>query len=345
MKNITSVDEFKTLIKSCDFWAEAWTIATLERILNIKLIIFSKTQYDADDFDNVVQCGEASEILLERGRFEPTHYILVDFQRFPSAHYRLITYKKRGALTFKELPYYIKELVANKCIEKQAGPFYLIPDFKNYDELLKLQANSRSKSLTEDIEIEADQSLFDDKIQFQFYSKSNGKPLPGKGAGEFIPSGRESEFSELAQIPEWRKKLSNFWDENEILIDGKRWKSVEHFYQASKFKEGHPDFYMLFSLDSGSELSKDALLAKAAGGKTGKKGKDLLRPKHVIMDPEFETGKDKIMEKAQYVKFTSNDGLKKLLKATKKAKLAHFRRGDEPEVFYSLMRVRNSLEK
>ena len=345
MKNIKSVQDFKKLIKTCDFWAEAWTIGTLERILNIKLIIFSKTQYDAGDYNNVLQCGEASEKLMAKGIFEPTHYILVDFQRFPQAHYQLITYKKRGALTFKEIPYYIKELVANKCMEKQAGPFYLIPDFKNFDEVLKLKSKSRSTSLTEDIEIEADQSLFDDKIQFQFYSKSNGKPLPGKGAGEFIPIGREIEFSELAQIPEWRKKLSNFWGENEMLIDGKRWKSVEHFYQASKFKEGYPDFYLQFSLDSGSDISKDPSLAKAAGGKTGKRGKDVLRPKHIVMDKDFDKSRDKIMEKAQYVKFTSNDGLKKLLKATGKAKLAHFRRGDDPEVFYTMMRVRNLLEK
>ena len=63
------------------------------------------------------------------------------------------------------------------------------------------------------------------------------------------------------------------------------------------------------------------------------------------MDKDFDKSRDKIMEKAQYVKFTSNDGLKKLLKATKKAKLAHFRRGDDPEVFYTMMRVRNLLEK
>ena len=66
------------------------------------------------------------------------------------------------------------------------------------------------------------------------------------------------------------------------ILHGKRWASVEH-YQGSKFKET-PEFYDQFSLDSGSKLSKDPVLAKAAGGKF--QGK-CVRPKEIVIDSDF----------------------------------------------------------
>ena len=346
MKNITTLAEFKALIQTCEFWAETWAISTLERLLNIKLIIFSEEEYDAGDTNNVIQCGQLNDTVLETaGKFTPDYYILVDYN---GSHYKLITWKKRGAMEFKELPYKVKELVADKCMERQAGPFYLIPDFKDFNNSLKqpdaqLIEGVINQEENKIIEIEADKSLFDDDIVFQFYSKSNDKPLPGKGNGEKIPPDKVKDFSELSQIVSWRKKLSNFWDENEMQIDGKKWKSVEHYYQASKFVEGNPEFYAQFSLDSGSELSKDVAMANAAGGKTGRLGAIVLRDKTIKMDKDFEKNSEAIMEKAQYIKFSENQGLKNLLKLTGKAKLLYYRRAAEPEIFYTLMKIRNRL--
>ena len=128
-----------------------------------------------------------------------------------------------------------------------------------------------------------------------------------------------------------------------MQIDGKKWKSVEHYYQASKFVEGNPEFYAQFSLDSGSELSKDVAMANAAGGKTGRLGAIVLRAKTIKMDKDFEKNSEAIMEKAQYIKFSENQGLKNLLKLTGKAKLLYYRRAAEPEIFYTLMKIRNRL--
>ena len=35
MKNIQTVDDFKRVVKTCDFWGDTWAISTLERVLNI----------------------------------------------------------------------------------------------------------------------------------------------------------------------------------------------------------------------------------------------------------------------------------------------------------------------
>jgi predicted NAD-dependent protein-ADP-ribosyltransferase YbiA (DUF1768 family) len=185
-------------------------------------------------------------------------------------------------------------------------------------------------------------SLFSEDIVFLFYSKSIDAK-PGKGSGEMIPSGQSDKFDALSKIKDWRKKLSNFWIQP-FELDGKRWQSVEHYYQGSKFKRT-PDFYHQFSLDSGSDISKDPALAKGAGGKSGKFDGKLVRPKEIRVDDGFfEQNRNKIeMYKAQHAKFTQHDDLMKLLKLTKDAKLMHYVRGSPNIAFYNLMYIRSKI--
>ena len=341
MKGIGNLDQFKRAVRHCDFWADTWAISTLERILNIKIIVMSSENYKADDTKNVLQCGQLNDKILEqRGRFTPDFYIIVDYT---GNHYKLIGYKKKMIFKFSEIPYDIKKMIYEKCMEKNAGPFFIIPDF------LKFKASQKKTVIKEaqyeDLSESKLRGLYNDDIVFQFYSKSLDKPLPGKGSGEKIPSDRLREYSTLASIPQWRKKLSNFWVQP-FTLDNHKWASVEHYYQGSKFKKTHPDFYLSFSLDSGTDLSKDPSMAKAAGEKNGKFKGELLRPAEVSIDSDFSEKRQKReIYSAQYAKFTQNEDLKTLLLATGDAKLAHFIKGSEPVVFDELMLIRDKIRK
>ena len=322
-----------------------------------------------------MQCGQLNDkVLEERGKFEPSFYILA--AHHGGYHYQMITYNNEKSFTFPELPQAVKSLVVDKCLEKIAGPYSLISEF--VEEKMKKVAPVQAEQQQQQAEQQAEQQaqaiaaatvvpdetnsdLYDNATVFRFYSKSNAKPLPGKGEGEMLgPEGRAA-YEALAKIPEWRRKLANSWNA-EFMLDNHRWASVEHYYQANKFKRNNANFYIQFSLDSpNSEFAKDSAIAKAAGGKSGtmlqtvdgKKKTVHIRPKNVVIDPDFYTitqgskysRGEMAMENAMRAKFTQNAELKTLLIATKKAKIEHVRSGKPAEVYNDLMRVRRELRQ
>ena len=342
MEKIDNVEAFKSIIKTCNFWGETWAISTLERVLNIKFILLSRENYNEGDADNVMQCGQLNDLILQnRGSFEPRHYIIIDYN---GSHFQLIKYKRRGIFTFKEIPYDLKQLIVEKCLEGESGPYSLIPDFQKLND--KATEGKKTKSVSEPGD-DLHNQYYDPEIVFQFYSKSSDKPYPGKGAGEKIPEKDVKDFTALSEIKGWRKMLSNFFV-SPFELDGRQWNSVEHYYQAAKFKKTNPEFYASFSLDKPSNLSKDPRLAKAAGGKSGKTkidGKVVeLRPKGIEADLDFfGKRKNEEMMRAQFAKFSQNPALKDMLLKTRNAKLTHHVRGSPPVVFTELMKVRKKL--
>lgn len=341
MENIQSLDEMKQFIKTCQFWADESTIEIMEQALNVKFIILFSDRFSEGDLEHVLGCPMSTE---NNTVIHPEFYIILDHT---GDHYKLIGYKHKKIFTFKELPYDLKQLIVNKCLERNAGGF---ADIHEFVELKKVQQqqkggfHSSSSSSYDDLTESKILHLYDDNTIFNYYGKSSDKPLPGKGDNETIDPKMIGEYVGLTKIPHWRRKLSKEWLQP-ISVDNHRWASVEHYYQASKFKKSNPDFYLSFSLDSGTDLSKNVDMAKAAGGKDGKYEGVQIRPKNVEMDKDFMDGRNaKELLLAETAKFTQNKDLKQLLLETKNAKLTMHERKKSPKTDDDLMILRHKLD-
>lgn len=336
ISEVDTLEKFRAYIQTPNFWADSWAIGTIEYRLNIKMIILSHRAYNEKSLDNVMDCGEINKHIQDSGKFNPTHYIMTSFS---GNHFKLVTYKDRRIFKFHEIPFYVKNLILNKCLEKSAGPFYVISDFQS---IMKTKLGKETGKSEKEPDL-THGDLYNENRLLIFGLKASKSANPGKMSGEKIPKEEMKLFLPLHRNAEWRRKLDDMY-EAQFNLDGHKWLSVEHYYQGAKFKNGFPDFSLQFSLDSDSEISKSADLATDAGGPSGKKKGQLLRPKNVVVDPTFYGDRSaQTRENALHEKFSQNEDLKQILLATRDAKLAHFIRGDEPEVDIMLMRIRRKL--
>jgi len=395
MKNIKNLDDLKAFMLSCDFWADAWAVPTLEELINTKIIVLSSEFYKKGKYSQVVNCGNfVSRAIETKGYFKPKYYIISEHT---GNHYKLIKYKKKSIFRFHDIPYKLKNILVEQCMESSGKTIYnYIPKFAKLigetvdvtkrpsegkqdflEEMSKKKSENKSKieevkeklgisQSIDEVEMEPsrtpqDDNLYDKNVEFLFHSKSANKK-PGKGTGEKIPDDRLIEFNELAKMKDWRKILSNFYmkskDSDKVVplfeLDGLKWASVEHYYQGNKFKKNNADYYRLFAIDSGSQIMDDPKKAKTAGGKTGKVSGKKFRPKTVVIDDDFfdDNNNEKIMEKGQTAKYQQDDLSRRVLLATKDAKLTHYvmsrkSKAERPPniVFYDTMRIRNRISK
>jgi len=341
-----SLESFREYVQTSKYWADSWAISVLERELQIKVVLLSQRAYLEHDYNGVLMCGELDQEMETSKQFSPKYYILTTHS---GDHYRLVSYKDKRILEFQEIPYHIKAMVINKCMERDSGAFYIIPEFRQLKRKMGLDENEGAP--VDEEEVSPDE--YDSKTVFAFYSQSAKTPHPGKGAKEQIPEDRRAEFVLLKKMVEWRKKLDDSWMQAPFTADGHKWASVEHYYQGAKFKKQHPDFSLQFSLDSQSEISKDVELAQGAGSKSGgpknrAKAKQgfAMRPQNVEIDPDFYGARSE-QERLTAVraKFSQNPDLKSLLLATKNAKLVHIERGQPAETDHLLMKVRQELRE
>ena len=182
---------------------------------------------------------------------------------------------------------------------------------------------------------------------FMFNANSADKP-PGSGVMEIIsPCDKKNNvFSMLRKIANWRKMLSNEFimvntklGINGLLIDDKKWASVEHFLLGSAVHHKMPDEY--------ENLMFDGIYGH----------NDISKIKSLLNIKRYDV-KESDLQKALNVKFDSeiNPYMCKVLKATKFAKLTSWKRGmqcNQEKIGFKiakdslltdeLMRIRSSL--
>lgn len=352
MKEIESVEDLRKFMKTTAYWADEWTLSTIERKLSIKCMVFAEDNYKEGDFnwilktmdpkkDRVFQCtsGEVNQ---------PKHYILLNYT---GRHYELISYKQKYMFDFSEMPYDVKIMAVIKCMESKSSVYNKIQSFRNFQSKLGISVSDlkdENDVVEEEIQREREmETSYDPDVVLMYYSKSANTVAPGKGNGESITPEKAPQYKELGlkKYNGWRRMLDDHWLA-EFTLDGHKWYTVEHYYQASKFRKMHPEFYKTFSLDQGSEeISKDVEMARVAGSKTGAKGKTQVRPANIKIDPDFYGGRYvEEREKALYCKFTQNADLKKILLLTQRSKLVKYVPKKEPEPDVLLMRTREKIK-
>ena len=341
MANVKNIEDLRTYIRTSNYWADTWAISTLERVLEIKVIILEETT----DPNAVMQCGQLNDDIAS---FSPKYYILANYTG--GNHYELVTYKKKGLFIFSEIPYGIKVLVVNKCMERNAGPYAIIPAFRQFQSDLGLEVAEPSEKTEE-----AERSdLYDPKYQFVFYHKSDSSKKPGDGSGEKpVPKNELTMFVGLIQKPvlPWRQQLDDQWSNAAFTVDHLRWTSVAHYLIALPFRKSEPTIYKAFSLDgSDKDLSTDIKVAKEAIDKkkiNGKMTEGKYYVKYKIVSKSGELGEDEIetaRKNALMAKFSQNADLTTMLLDTRNAVLKQFNPGKEATADILLMTVRKSLK-
>ena len=319
MRGVDNLEDFKAKIKTCEFWAETWAISTLERALNIKLVLLSHESFQQGDIDNVIHCGQLNDLILEKkGTFKPDYYVLADFNGY---HYKLITYKGRKILKQPELPIRLKKNIIQKCCENERGPYSIIEGFKT-------EKKTPDVISPEDLVESVHQTKYDDRTIFQFYGKSSNKPYPGRGSGETIQKESMKLFGDLKKIDSWRHILSNDWEES-FAFDKHNWLSVSHCIRGIQFKNNKDtENYERMSIDSGSEASQ-SIEALSKEIKTNR-GDELS---------------SEVVEAILMSKFSQKEDLKNVLLKTHNALLMNYVKGKKPTKNHELMNVRSKLSK
>jgi predicted NAD-dependent protein-ADP-ribosyltransferase YbiA (DUF1768 family) len=255
-------------------------------------------------------------------------------------------------LQFSEVPYGLKVKVVEKCMEKNAGMYAMLPAFKQFQMDL-----GREPILPKRDEIlpQEEEGLYDKEVVFMYWESSADKN-PGRGSGEQIVhlkdkrnktkvNERDLDFAKLKKIEDWRKKLSDTWTKAMFTIDTYKWASVSHYLMALIFEKDYPEIYKEFSLNSNSDIAKD--LDKAQLSITKKK-KDDIGKHYEVYKTLSEIKEDVLQEerkKAIRAKFVQNPDLTTILTETKDAKLTIYRHRQEAKVDVNLMLLRKEIQE
>jgi predicted NAD-dependent protein-ADP-ribosyltransferase YbiA (DUF1768 family) len=174
--------------------------------------------------------------------------------------------------------------------------------------------------------------------------KNDRFALPGHYRNERIPSENVVDFYKLIKFGNWRFKLHDSYIDVEkpFKLDEHFWNSVTHYIQANKFQKHYPDYYLFFTAESCTPLSKNAKLAIAAGSKSGKLNGKVIRPDTIKINKP--SSKKATHYDAILAKFSQNAEFKEMLLSTLNAKLVVYKKGFRPSIANLLMLIREKLK-
>lgn len=148
----------------------------------------------------------------------------------------------------------------------------------------------------------------------------------------------KSRYNNLTKIKNWRGMLSNDYI-SPFTLDGKRWNTVEHYYQGAKFRDlTHKlkyKYFKSFSLNSESEYNKDAQKAKIQATNTEES------KSKISIQNDFYNGIDKaVLMLALFAKFSQHEELKNALLNTNEAALFFYDSKENFQQYKELEKVR-----
>jgi hypothetical protein len=256
---------------------------------------------------------EFNNVLIEPlKQLQPEYYIIVEKNH---DQYKLIGYKERQIFKLTELPFDLKR--PKDIVSKKS---------KEYESFCDSTL----------------QNLYDDTVAvLEISSFASTKVLPGKARRETIKEDNIVDFYKLHSFECWRQKLHDNWIAT-FEIDDTTWNSITHYVIAQKFGPDNK-YYLFFTAESNTPLSKDVQLAIAAGSATGKLKGKVIRPADIkIVKPKISK---KRYRKALKAKFEQHDELKQILLSTQNAKLVYFKKGRKPIIADDLMVIRSALQE
>lgn len=347
----TAVEKFKMYVQSKDFWADAWAVSTMERLLNIKTIIVQNPQEDESE---MMRCTNMVDDIEKYKNYNPKYYVMCHY--LPGLHYELVTYNHKAIFTFEEIPYDMKKMVVKVCLEKNAGPLALIPAFRQFRHDIGLLSEGEGDDYDDSASSERSEEakrLYDELPMLQIHVRA-ADALPGKKNTDKMVASNNSYFADLItflqgkqvgakekeQRKQWRKMLDDSWTKCKFEVDNKDWASVKHYLMAVPFKEKYPNIYNQFSLsDRTSDIAQDLEKAKASLKPKGIHGVAFKAVGGELKD-EMETFH---RLEALRAKFQQNADLTTILVKTRMAKIQKYIPSKAPYVDMELMQIRREI--
>jgi len=352
MKPIDTVDQMKDYIMAKNYTIDDFSLLLLEKLLKLKIILFLEDANRENDLKGSIDCGVKDETFH---KFQPEYYMLLEYSELKNK-YSLVSYKHKRIFTFRELPYDLKNIISYKCIEHVEGNFSQIPEWVHYHTEVKKRGDIiRDDIYAEDVVVSGIMRKYDG-VKILIYCPSSHKKMPGTVRGEIMPFEKKIEYMLLSTINNWRCILDNNWvgtdaDERGLLkayqyeLNGYYWASIQHYIQACKFKEEHPEYYSKFALGvlgsdimievmdrHTNEMSKNVELAIFLGTKSAGKlfkgehggGNGYKREKSIQIDKSYnEQSESRNLKDALYAKFSQNPTYKKVLISTNNSLLVY----------------------